>query len=115
MKQVSRFEANLLRIVRGILQRAPLEQVLPLVPARVPPRRCRGREAVVLFQDMLGRGTVWLLARDGWRRERFVRDTTVADGRLWQRTPPADLALMFSQHTLGFLIWLTAWTPEDKE
>jgi FtsH ternary system domain X6 len=115
MKQLSRFEANLLRIVHGIFQRAPLEKVLPLVTARVPRPPCLCRHAVDLLQDTMAKGTVSLLAREGWRRERFVRGTTVADGRLWQRTQPADLGLTFSQHALGFLIWLTAWTPEETE
>ena len=115
MKQLSRFEATLLRIVHGILQRAPLEKVLPLVTARVVRPPCLCREAVDLLQDTLAKGSVWLLAREGWRRERFVRGDRIADGRLWQRTPPADLGLAFSQHALGFLIWLTAWTPEEKE
>ena len=115
MKKLSRFEANLLGIVHGVLQRAPLEKVLPLVTARVARPTCLSRDAVVLLQDTLAKGTVWLLAREGWRRERFVRGSQVADGRLWQRTFPADLGLAFSQHALGFLIWLTAWTPEEKE
>jgi hypothetical protein len=38
----------------------------------------------------------------------------VVEGRLWERTPPADLGLTFSAHTLDFLIWITAHRPGDK-
>src|SRR5262245_54049329 len=90
MKAVSRFEANLLRILHGVLGRAPAEQVVPLVQKRLPRPKCLRREAVELVQDALGKGTVWILAREGWRRERFLRGGTVRDGRLWQRTPPVE-------------------------
>src|SRR6516162_3110461 len=61
MKTVSRFEANLLRILRSFLQRAPLERALPLVmePSDRPP--CLSRAVVELVQDHLRKGCVWLL------------------------------------------------------
>jgi hypothetical protein len=37
------------------------------------------------------------------------------EGRLWERTPPADLGLSFSAHTLSFLIWITAHRPGDAD
>ena len=53
----------------------------------------------------------WLARSGGWRNERFLRDRQASDGRLWQRTPPQELALKFSRHAPAFLIWLTATRP----
>lgn len=112
MKAVSRFESNLLRILHVVLQRAPLGPVLPRLTAGTPRPRCLGRDAVALVQDTLAKGcVVWLARHGGWRHERHLRGDRIAEGRLWERTPPADLALRFSPHALGFLIWLTAAKP----
>src|SRR4051812_38641568 len=71
MKVVSRFEANLLRILHFFLRRLPAEQALPLAAAGLKAPACLGRPAVGLVQDALAKGTVLLLARaGGWRRER---------------------------------------------
>jgi hypothetical protein len=116
MQSVSRFEANLLRLLWYFLLREPPERALPLLESRcaVPP--CLHRNAILLIQDALAKGCVLLLARrGGWRRERFLRGDRAVDGRLWERTPPADLGLSFSAHTLGFLIWITANRPGDTE
>jgi len=116
MQTVSRFEANLLRLLYFFLGREPAERGLPLVEERLPEPTCLSRGAVRLAQDALARGCVHLLAaRGGWRRERHLRGGAVAEGRLWQRTPPADLALRFSRHSLEFLIRVTAYRPGDKE
>jgi hypothetical protein len=123
MKVVSRFEANLLRLLHFFLRRAPAEQALPLVAVGFKAPLCLGRTAVGLVQEALARGTALLLARDGgWRRERHPRGESVAAGRLWERTSPTDLGLSFSGATLEFLIWVTAfdakrpkeavWTPD---
>jgi hypothetical protein len=117
MKQsVSRFESNLLRILYYFLGREPAESGLRMVEARVQQPPCLSRAAVRLASAALAKGCVHLLAtRGGWRNERFLRDGKVVAGRLWQRTPPADLALTFSRHTLELLMWLTANRPRDKE
>jgi hypothetical protein len=114
MKTVSRFEANLLRILQSFLQRAPLERALPLVmePLERPP--CLSRAAVELVQDHLRKGCVWLLARTGWRRERHLVGSQIKEGRLWERTGPQELGLTFSRNALDSLIWITAAKP-DKE
>jgi hypothetical protein len=39
----------------------------------------------------------------------------VVDGRLWQRTPPRELGLRFSLHSLRFLMWITAVKPDDEK
>jgi hypothetical protein len=116
MQTVSRFESNLLRLLYYFLQREPAERGLPLVEARMQPPPCLSRPAVGLIKEALGKGCVQLLAsRGGWRHERFLRNGQPVEGRLWQRTPPADLALTFSGHSLEFLIWITAARPSDKK
>src|SRR5262245_21587153 len=105
MKSVSRFEANLLRILQFFLRAAPLEQVQSLIGGRLQVPKCLSRDAVGLVQDTLAKGCTRVLAGGlpgpfgrlgGWRRERFLRDGRIAEGRLWERTPPAELGLGFS-------------------
>src|ERR1700704_6037369 len=116
MQNVSRFEANLLRLLYYFLRREPAERALPLVEARVPPPPCLSRPAVRLVQDALAKGCPFLLAqRGGWRTERHLRDEHVVAGRLWERTRPEDLGLKFSRHSLAFLIWITSARPGDKD
>jgi hypothetical protein len=116
MQSVSRFEANLLRLLWFFLRREPPERALPLLENRCAAPPCLHRNAVRLIQDTLAKGCVFLLARrGGWRRERFLRGERVVEGRLWERTPPAELGLTFSAHTLRFLIWITANRPGDSE
>lgn len=111
MRSVSRFEANLLTIVEGLLGRVPLAQALPLMLRPQPRPKCLSRGAVELVQGYLSKGVVLLLARSSWQRERFLRGGEISEGRLWQRTPPEKLALRYSANTLDFLIWLTATDP----
>jgi hypothetical protein len=117
MKAVSRFEANLLRLLHFFLRQAPIQQALPLLEARLERPKCLGRNAVELVQDALGKGIVLLLTRaGGWRIERHLRDDKTAEGRLWERTPPNKLGLSFSRNSLDFLCWVTARKPaEDKK
>ena len=116
MHTVTRFEANLLRLLYYFLGREPAESALALVEDRRTPPPCLGRQAVRLVQDALAKGCVWLLARrGGWRVERHLRGGRVAEGWLCQRTPPAELGLRFSRHTLEFLVWITAARPGDRE
>jgi hypothetical protein len=116
MQTVTRFEANLLRLLSFFLHREPAERVLPLFDQRFKLPPCLSRGAVHLVQDALAKGCVFLLAhRGGWRRERFLRGDRVVEGRLWERTPPVELGLKFSAHTLDFLQWITANRPGDKD
>jgi hypothetical protein len=116
MQTVSRFEANLLRLLYFFLRREPLERAAPLLAQRLRPPPCLSRGAVNLVCDALRKGCTFLLAhRGGWRIERHLRGEQIAEGRLWQRTPPAELALRFSEHTLSFLVWITAARPGDEE
>jgi hypothetical protein len=115
-RAVSRFEAKLLRILRAVLRQSPVESALPLVLERSARPACLSRAAVELVGDHLAKGCVLYLARaGGWRRERFLRGGQARDGRLWERTPPGELGLSFSGHSLEFLIWLTAARPNDAQ
>src|ERR1700722_15561674 len=114
MQTISRFEANLLRLLYFFLRREPPERALPLVEQRVDPPPCLKRGAVRLVQDAFAKGCTHLLAqRGGWRDERHLRGERIAAGRLWERTAPPDLGLSFSRHSLEFLIWITACRPGD--
>jgi hypothetical protein len=114
MQSVSRFEANLLRLLGYFLYREPPERALPLLEERCAAPPCLHSNAVRLIKNALAKGCVFLLAqRGGWRRERFLRGSRSVEGRLWERTPPAELGLTFSAHTLRFLIWITAHRLDD--
>jgi hypothetical protein len=113
MHVVSRFEHDLLEILHGFLGRAPLEQTLPLLAAACERQPKLAPEAARLVQDTLAKGCVALLARGGWRRERYLRgefvtEGRVVEGRLWERSTPDELGLGFSANALDFLLWCTA-------
>jgi hypothetical protein len=113
---VSTFEARLLRIVHAALRQEPAQQVLGVVLERIPRPPALSRSCVELVADSLAKGCMTFLARSGgWRTERFLRDGKPHEGRLWERSPPADLALTFSRHSLEMLIWLTAHRPGDQK
>ena len=123
MRQVTRFESNLLKILHAVLGRVPVAHVLKLLTNSWRRPRCLTRDAVDLVQDTLAKGCTHWLATGGWRDERFLRGADACGGRLWQRTPPAELGLEFSVFTLDFLIWLTeakvaqenVWEPYEGE
>src|SRR5438477_11794286 len=76
--RVSRFEANLLDILRFFLRRMALERVQKRIIEECPRPKCLSRAAVRLAEDMLAKGCVSLLARaGGWRRERYLRGAGV--------------------------------------
>jgi FtsH ternary system domain X6 len=112
--QVSRFEANLLRIARFFFHQVPAEEALPLVRENQSRPRCLSAAAVHLVRDTLAKGCVLNLVRaGGWRHERFLRNGEPKDGRLWERSPIDELALEFSADSLEFLIWLTTHKPGE--
>lgn len=115
-KSVSRFEANLLRVLRFFLKQVPAEQAVRLVNDRLARPTCLSAAAVHLVQDSLAKGCVLYLVRAGaWKRDRFLRDGAPKFGRLWERSPTADLGLTFSKYALDFLIWVTASRPKDEK
>ena len=107
MRQVTRFESNLIKIAHAMVGRAPAAQVAKLLARRWKRPRCLSRDCVDLVQDALAKGCTYALATGGWRKETFLRDEQSLAGRLWQRTPPEELGLEFSVFGLDFLIWLT--------
>lgn len=115
MQTVSRFEANLLHLLYYFLRREPAARALSLVENRCEVPACLSPGAVRLIRAALGKGCTHLLAqRGGWRKERFLRGDQGRDGRLWERTPPQDLGLMFSPQTLEFLLAITSLRPDDE-
>jgi hypothetical protein len=116
VEHVTRFEANLLRLLYFFLRREPPERALPLIENRCDRPACLKPNAVRLIRDALSKGCVHLVAsRGGWRKERFLRREQPREGRLWERTPPEQLGLTFSPHTLDFLVWITTCKPGDRE
>jgi hypothetical protein len=115
-RSVSRFEHNLLWLLRWFLRQASVQQVLPLLDAKLDRPKCLRRPAVELIKDALGKGSVLLLTKlGGWRRERHLRGEEIREGRLWERTTPQQLGLTFTGATLDFLIWITAGKQTEEE
>ena len=114
---VSRFEYNLLRILRFLLGYMPADQAQTLVYAKFQPAPpCLTRTCVRLIRDTLSKATVLHLVRaGGWRRDRFLRAGQPVEGRVWDRLPLASRELAFSKHTLSFLVWLTSEKPTDTK
>lgn len=113
---VSKFEYNLLRILRFLLGHMPAEQARSLVFDKQTPPPCLSRTCVRLVRDMLAKGLVIHLVRaGGWRNERFLRANEPVLGRIWERQPLDARKLEFSEHSLAFLMWLTAEKPTDRK
>ena len=123
MRQVTRFESNLLKIVHAMVGRAPAAQVLKLLVRRLARPNCLSRDCVTLVQDALAKGCTYWLATGGWRNENYLRGEAAHGGRLWQRTPPTELGFDFSVFGLDFLVWLAeadvsnddVWQPFELE
>ena len=109
MPTVNRFESNLLKIVYCIFGNSSFQQTLPIFmqPSKRPP--CLSRETIELVKQALTKGITKKLASDsGWKTETYLRNGQAKTGRLWDRTPPADLGLEFSKFSLDFLVWMTS-------
>jgi hypothetical protein len=108
-RQVSKFEFNLLRILRFFLGHFPPDQGLQLVRAAVSRPECLGADAVQLVKDSLAKGCVLFLVREGgWRDDRYLRANTPTPGRVWERIPLDERALSFSAAVVEFMMWATA-------
>jgi FtsH ternary system domain X6 len=115
-KTVSPFEDKLLKITRAIVGQVPVDQALPHIAERSPRPAVVSRAAGELVAESLTKGCVLFLARvGGWRQERFLRNGKPRDGRIWDRTAPAEMPLAFSRHALEWLLWLTANRPDDAQ
>lgn len=115
-RAVSRFEYDLVRILRFLLGHVPADQALPLVLAKKPAPPCLSRDAAHLVKDSLAKGLVLYLVRaGGWRDEKFLRNGQPVGGRMWERVPLSERALRLSRYPLAFLMWLTAERPGDTK
>src|SRR5262249_2169259 len=104
---VSRFEYNLLRLLKFLLGQAPMDQSIPLIQNKFTRPPCLSRTCVNLVEDTLSKGlTLYLVRSGGWRRERHLRGGKPIEGRVWERIPLEERVLTFSEHTLQFLVWL---------
>ncbi len=118
VKEVSAFEASLLRILRCLMHRVSAEQVLPLLIRAEKRPRCLSAHCVDLIRDALSKGTTEWLARAGWQVSQFRRTNdpeTVSNGRLWNRHAPSTMQLTFSRNSLELLLWLTSENFTDTK
>ncbi len=108
-RAVSKFEHDLLTILRFLLGRVAPQQALALVTAKQDAPPCLSKNCVHLVRDSLAKGVVLHLTRvGGWRDEKFLEGGQPVGGRIWNRVPLDGRRLMFGRATLDFLIWLTA-------
>ncbi len=113
-RSLSRFEYNLVRLLRFFLGQLPIAQAQPLMAERRVPPPCLSADCVHLVKDGLAKGCVLFLVRSGgWRNDRYLRNGSPAPGRVWQRIPLDERSLSFSRVVLDFLIWITAEKPNE--
>src|SRR4029453_6883947 len=87
-RQVTKFEFNLLRILRFLVGHFPADQGLQFV--RTPLTRPEGLRpgAGELGKATLPKASVLFLTRaGGWRNDRYLRNNTPPPGRVWDRIP----------------------------
>lgn len=77
-------------------------------PAKLSPA------AVAAVQEMLAKGCVRLLAEEGWRPQRSLREGRPVAGPVWRRCEPSELGLSFSPAALDFLVWATSEKMGDN-
>ena len=115
-RQVSKFEFNLLRILRFFVGAFPADQGLQLVRTAAARPDCLSAGAVDLVKDTLGKASVLFLTRSGgWRNDKFLRANAPAPGRVWERTPLDERSLQFSRPVLDFLMWATAEKVQETK
>ena len=113
---VSRYEFNLLRLLRYLLGQLPPEQAAPLLYAKLNGPGCLSGTCVRLAEDTLAKGCILFLVRaGGWRRERFLVKSKPKLGRVWERLPLDERTLTFGPLPMSFLMWLTSEKPTDTK
>lgn len=113
---VSRFEYNLLRLLRFSTGHMPVEQALSLIEAKTVAPPCLSAVCVKLAEHTLSTACVLYLVRNGgWRADTFLKGDKPAAGRVWERIPLTGRTLEFSELPLSYLMWLTAEKPSDKD
>ncbi|MFO0937024.1 MAG: hypothetical protein U0798_10975 [Gemmataceae bacterium] len=109
---VSRFESNLLTILRFLLGQPGRGDAVRLIGEKIPRPACLSPQCIHLIKDSLKKGCVLFLVKNGgWRSERILRNAALATGRVWEHTPLDERALSFGPEVVEFLIWLTAEQP----
>ena len=115
-RQVSKFEFNLLRILRFIVGHFPSDQGMQLIRTSASRPECISNTAIDLVKDTLRKACVlFLVKQGGWRNDRYLRDGQPTGGRVWERIPLDERALEFSPPVLEFLIWATAEKVVDTK
>lgn len=113
---VSRFEYNLLRLLRFLVGHLPAEQAVNLLSGKMVCPPCLSAGSVRVAEDMLAKGCVlYLVTSGGWRAEPFLRADKPTGGRVWERVPLAERELTFGPHAVSFLMWLTAERVTDTK
>lgn len=113
---VSRFEYNLLRLLRFTVGHMPVEQALTLITAKAVAPPCLSAVCVKLAEQTLSTACVLALVRGGgWRSASFLHRDKPTTGRVWERLPLNERALEFGELPLSFLLWLTAEKPTEKD
>jgi hypothetical protein len=113
-RPVSKFEADLVRVLRFCLGRFPPEDGYKLIRAAHQRPACLSRNAVELVKDSLAKACVLFLVRaGGWRSDRYLRAGRPTTGRVWERAPLDERTLAFSPHVAEFLLWATAEKVHD--
>ena len=108
-RQVTKFEFNLLRILRFLVGHFPADQGLQFVRTPLARPECLSAGAVELVKDTLAKASVLHLTKSGgWRNDKYLRNNAPTPGRVWDRIPIEERALQFSRPVLDFLLWLTA-------
>ena len=106
-RSVSKIERKLLRIQRGFLSEQFQSGLNDLLRKNNAYPKCLSRDAVELVKQGFKVGAVSYLARQGWRKERFLKQDTPKTERLWKRHLTEQLGLTFSPLSLQFLVWAT--------
>jgi hypothetical protein len=115
-RQVSKFEFNLLRILRFVVGHFPTDQGMQLVRGAVARPECLSEGAVELVKDTLAKACVLFLVRQGaWRNDKYLRANIPTPGRVWERIPLDERSLVFSPPVLEFLLWATAEKVNDTK
>jgi hypothetical protein len=108
-RQVSKFEFNLLRILRFMVGHFPADQGMQLVRATITRPECLSAGAVDLVKDTLAKACVLFLVKQGaWRNDKFLREGNPVQGRVWDRVP-------LDERSLVFLQWATAEKVNDTK
>jgi hypothetical protein len=113
---VSKFEFNLLRILRFMVGHFPADQGVQLVRTTVAKPEGLSEGAVELVKDTLAKACVLFLVRQGgWRNDQYLRANVPVRGRVWERIPLDERSLVFSRPVLEFLMWATAEKVNDTK